>query len=152
MPKAFRIPNDRKGLLSWEHAVQKLEESKNYWVATTRPDGRPHVMPVWGLWVSGVFYFGGDRSSRKSRNLAANPAIVVHLESGDDVVIVEGKAREVTDRAELASLREPSMKKYGMAGGSGDPNEVAFAVRPKTVFAWRISQFPKSATRWRFLA
>src|SRR2546427_4666203 len=46
-----------EGLLPWEWAVERLTESHNYWVATTRPEGRPHVMPVWGIWVESVFYF-----------------------------------------------------------------------------------------------
>lgn len=151
MPKGYGVPVHNKGLLSWQDTVQKLEKSINYWVATTRPDGRPHVMPVWGLWVNGAFYFGGDRSSRKSRNLAANPAVVVHLESGNDVVIVEGIATEVSNREELEPVRDASLKKYGMAGGSGNsPTEVVYAVRPQVAFAWRISEFPKSATRWSF--
>ncbi len=40
-----------KGLLPWSWAVEFLSKGRNYWVATTRPDGRPHVMPVWGIWM-----------------------------------------------------------------------------------------------------
>src|SRR5712692_1387743 len=82
------------GLLPWGPAEARLGAAHNYWLSTTRPDGRPHAMPVWGVWRDGVLYVGTDRGSRKARNLAANPACVVHLESGDDVVILEGVAEE----------------------------------------------------------
>lgn len=69
--------------------------ARNYWVVTTRSDGKPHSVPVWSIWLDETFYFGTDRRSRKGRNLATNPGLVVHLESGDDVVILEGVAEEV---------------------------------------------------------
>jgi len=59
-------------------------------------DGLPHAVPVWGVWVDGALYFGTDRRSRKARNLATNQGAVVHLESGDDAVILEGFAEEIT--------------------------------------------------------
>src|SRR5215813_698320 len=96
--------HDGEGLLPWEWALERLTVSHNYLLSTTRPDGRPHVMPVWGLWLEGAFYFGTDRRSRKSRNLTENPAIAVHLESGDDVVILEGRAAEVQDAALVSAI------------------------------------------------
>lgn len=61
------------GLLPWSWASERLAEAHNYFVATTRPDGRPHVMPVWGLWLDDTFYFSTGRESRKARNLEGNP-------------------------------------------------------------------------------
>src|SRR5436305_12648196 len=80
----------RDEMLTWDEARRRLAESRNYWVCTTRSDGRPHVAPVWGLWMDEAFYFSTDASSVKGRNLAARPDVVVNLESGDDVVVVEG--------------------------------------------------------------
>ncbi len=77
-----------------------------------------------------------DRRSRKGRNLAEQPAIAVHLESGDDVVILEGAADRVC--------------KYAMRVGAIPGDTGAFAVSPRTVFAWREKDFPVSATRWLF--
>jgi hypothetical protein len=101
-------------------------------------------VPVWGLWLDQRFFFGGG--GVKARNLAANPAVVVHLASGEEVVIVEG----VYDPgAELrpalrARLRAASVAKYGAGGG----DEAVFVVRPRTVLAWH--RLPDDATRWRF--
>jgi hypothetical protein len=125
-----------------------MSKAHNYWISTTRPDGRPHVMPVWGVWIEQKFYFGTDRRSRKGRNLARQPAIVVHLESGDDVVIMEGVAEQVTDSPSLAAVDFAYNAKYGMQV-SGHPGDTGiYAVSPQKVFAWREKDFPVSATRW----
>lgn len=136
-------------MLSWSHAEELLSAVRNYWVATTSPDGRPHVTRVWGLWVNGTFYFGASPSSRKARNLAENPNVAVHLESGGDVVIVEGTAEVVKDPDPTLAARiaAASTAKYGV--GSEDI-EGSYAVRPRVVFAWSESSFPATATRWLF--
>ena len=71
--------------LPWGWATERLSRARNYWIATTRPAGKPHSRPVWGVWLDDGFFFGSGRHSAKSRNPAANSAIVVHLESGDVV-------------------------------------------------------------------
>ena len=150
MPHGYGIAKGSKDQMAWSDVERQLAKAKNYWVGTTRPDGRPHAMPVWGLWLDGVFYFSSEGGSRKARNIAANPQVVVHLESGDDVVIIEGTAERIADRALFAKVDAAYKKKFGMGLG-GIPGDVGvFAVRPKVVFAWRERDFPKSATKWRF--
>ncbi len=108
MPEGYGVPDTDEGVLDWSWAVARLESALNYWFATTRPDGRPHAMPAWAVWLDGTLYFEGSPLTRRARNIAANPAVVVHLESGDDVVILEGEAREVGKagaRARRAALR-----------------------------------------------
>ena len=83
---------DGRGLLPWEWAVERLTKSRNYWVATTCPDGRPHCVPVWGIWLDDAFYFSSGAKSRKARNLAANPNCVVCPEDGTQAVSLEGVA------------------------------------------------------------
>lgn len=137
-------------MLPWADAVERLTASRNYWVVTTRPDGRPHAAPVWGLWLEGAVYFSTDRRSRKGRNLAANRELVVHLESGDDPVIVEGRAEEATDDGLRRRLDDAYERKYGMRLLSHPGDVVIYGVRPRVAFAWRERDFPASATRWRF--
>src|SRR4051812_9693775 len=86
------IDQPAEGLLPWSFVDERRATAHNYWVVTSSAAGRPHAAPVWGLWLDGRFYFSTDPASRKGRNLAANPALVVHLESGDDAVILEGTA------------------------------------------------------------
>jgi hypothetical protein len=104
MPHGYGIAKGSKDQMAWSDVERQLAKAKNYWVGTTRPDGRPHAMPVWGLWLDGVFYFSSEGGSRKARNIAANPQVVVHLESGDDVVIIEGTAERIADRALFAKV------------------------------------------------
>src|SRR5919199_4432032 len=105
------------GMLPWSRVTERLESARNYWVVTTRSDGKPHSVPVWGIWLDETFYFDTDRRSRKGRNLATNPGLVVHLESGDDVVILEGVAEEVVDSSLLAHIGDVYAAKYGLSGG-----------------------------------
>jgi general stress protein 26 len=106
-------------------------------------------MPVWGLWFEDAFYFSSHPDSRKARNLASNPAVVVHLESGDEVVVIEGEAAEVTDAALRQRLSEDYTRKYefevSFTGGRG-----LLAVRPRVAYAWRERDFPATATRFEF--
>src|SRR5271166_5315537 len=84
MPPTYGLKK-REKYLPFSHAEARLAKARNYWICTARPDGRPHSIPVWGFWIDGALYFGTARSSRKSLNLAHNPAISIHLDSGDDV-------------------------------------------------------------------
>jgi general stress protein 26 len=138
------------GLLAWDWAAERLERARNYWVASASPDGRPHAAPIWGLWLDGVFYFSTARASRKGQNLAANPRTVVHLESGDEVVIVEGAVEEVRREKDLARLAAAYGEKYTLQITFGDPASVVYSLRPELAFAWREVDFPESATRFRF--
>lgn len=92
VPPMYGLKKDKK-YLPWSHAEERLAKSRNYWICKARHDGRPHSIPVWGLWLEGALYFGTARASRKAGNLAHKPAVSVHLESGDDVVILEGGGR-----------------------------------------------------------
>ena len=139
-----------KGLLPWSWAVERLVGAHTYWIATTRPNGRPHVMPVWGLWLDDAFYFSTGRNSRKARNLAANAECVVTLDHSGEQVIIEGVAHEATDTLILKQCWEAYNAKYhwdveGM-------NEPFFAVRPRVAFGFieNDEAFTTTATRWLF--
>ena len=138
--------NQGSGLFPWTAVREKMAAARNYWVATVRPDERPHAAPVWGLWVDDTFYFSTGRESRKAKNLSENPAIVVHLESGDDVIIVEGNVTVVTDEATLDGLDTLYKAKYQVDLMKEEP---VFAVRPQTAYAWLEKDFGGSATRWQ---
>ena len=144
----YGIPSHSRGMLSWEYVEESMAGARNYWVATVRPDGRPHVTPVWGLWVDGALYFGAGPRTRKGRNLAENSNVGVHLESGEDVVILEGVAEVVTDpdAGLVERLFVASSAKYGM--GSSDV-EGSYVVRPRVAFAWSAGS-PRTFTRWVF--
>jgi general stress protein 26 len=129
-------------------------EAPVYWVSSTRSDGRPHAMPTWGTWLDDSFWFEGGAETQRMKNLARNPAAVVHVERGDDVVIVEGEAERVFELApELAARLKDGFAKYIETHGyEADPkiweNGGIWRVRPRKVLAW--SAFPTDATRWWF--
>ena len=108
MPEGYGVPETDEGMLDWSWAVERLEPALNYWFADHAPDGRPHAMPAWAVWLDGTLYFEGSPMTRRARNMAANPAVVVHLESGDDVVILEGRpARSASPSARWRSGSPP---------------------------------------------
>jgi nitroimidazol reductase NimA-like FMN-containing flavoprotein (pyridoxamine 5'-phosphate oxidase superfamily) len=147
----YGVPKDKKGLLPWSHVTERMAEAQNYWICTVSPDGRPHATPVWGLWLDDRLYFGGGPQTRRNRNLAENPAVCVHLESGSDVIILHGDAQELRapDQSLVTRLIEISKKKYGYAPKPEDYEAPGTCVlRPRWALAWK--QFPKDATRWSF--
>ena len=148
--KGYGVPSTEKGMLPWEWAVERLEQARNYWVSTTRPDGRPHAMPVWGIWLDGAFFFGSGRDSAKSRNLAANPAIVVHLESGDETVILEGLAEPLVDGELDRRVVAAYGPKYGFTPDSSGEADPWFVVRPKRAYVWTERDYTSSATQFDF--
>ena len=148
--ESYGIKPDGKGLIAWDDVCMRLAKSRNYWVATSRPDGRPHSMPVWGVWLDGALIFGTDRNSRKARNLQRQPDAIVHLESGDDAVILECAAREITDASELAAINAAYKKKYKMKLTEAPGTPYIVAMKPRLAFAWQERDFPVSATRWKF--
>lgn len=143
----------RKQYLPFSHAEDRLAKSRNYWICTSRPDGRPHSIPVWGFWIDGAVYFGTASASRKARNLTQNAAVSIHLDSGDDVVILEGTAVEVdlTDKSIVKQVDAASRAKYKMPL-MVTPGTVLYSVRPRVVLAWTEKDFPHNATRWQFAA
>lgn len=150
----YGIPATLDGTLPWDWARERLRDALVYWIATTRPDGRPHVMPIWGAWLDDTFLFEGGPDTRRARNLRTNAHAVVHLEHGNDVVIVEGVADLMPDPApELERRLMDGFAKY-QASHDYTPDPANWRgggirrIRPITVFGW--SDYPVDTTRWRF--
>src|SRR5258708_8796630 len=125
------------GLLPWSWAEERLKSSRNYWLVSTWPDGRPHAMPVWGMWHEDQFWFSSSKASRKARNLTANPRCVVTTEDADNPVVVEGTARLITSPQELALMLNLENTKYSTSYGIEmlDPaNNPTFRVQPDRAF------------------
>ncbi len=137
-------------MLTWAAVERALAKSRNYWIVSASTKGVPHAAPVWGLWFQGAVWFATDLKSRKGINIIANPAIVVHLESGDDVVILEGRAERITSAKALDTFADAYKKKYAFRPDPKDPNSAFFRLRHTMALAWHESNFPKSATKWSF--
>jgi len=155
-PRMFGQPVG-SGRLSWQWVTERLTRARTYWIATTCPDGRPHSRPVWGIWLDDTFYF--STGSLAAQNLTASSAITVHLESGSEVVIMEGMAETASERPLVELVVNRYNEKYHW---NVDPNHLPgpfYAVHPKKVFGWHFEESelnPEStalgnATRWRFV-
>jgi nitroimidazol reductase NimA-like FMN-containing flavoprotein (pyridoxamine 5'-phosphate oxidase superfamily) len=131
-------------MLSWEWAVERLSAARNYWICSTRPDGSPHAAPVWGLWHDDAVVFSTAPASRKGRNLARDGRVAVHLESGDEVVILEGEVEEAAFDDRIADAYEA---KYGYRPQGARP---WLRVRARVGYAWLEADYPGTATRFAF--
>lgn len=144
--------------LEWAVVEGWLTDSNEYWLASTRPDGRPHVVPRWGVWLDNVFWYDGSPATRHTRNVEQNPACALHLENGWSMVtIIEGTSRqsepilgELGDR-----LAAQYARKYKAHGYAPEPDawsgELAGGMRvliPEKAIAW--TQFPTDMTRFAF--
>jgi len=144
----YGIDEDRKGLLHWSWAVDLLSKTRNYFFTSVRSDGRPHVMPVWGVWMGDRFYFGTGRKSVKARNLAVNANCVLCPGGADKAVILEGTAAKVTDKSILKKFAAAYLKKYKF--DITTMNEPVYSIRPRVVYGQIERTYVKTATRWTF--
>jgi PPOX class probable F420-dependent enzyme len=89
------------------HTAERLRTEEILWLASVRPDGRPHLVPVWFLWEGETILLFSQPDSQKIRNLRQNPAVMVSLDSadrGEDVIVLEGIAELVDDPEFTTSL------------------------------------------------
>lgn len=155
MPQGYGVESADR-FLSWDQVEAELIDAKNYWLATVRPDGRPHVVPRWGVWVASAFWYDGSPQTRHVQNLETNSNCSLHLESGTRVVIVDGRSI-VPDplSLELATALSAEFKrKYGPEyqpepdSWDGDQRGGMRTIRPVSALAW--TNFPQDLTRFRF--
>jgi hypothetical protein len=152
--------------IPWDRARERLEVdagiSPTHWLATVRPDGRPHVMSVWTVWVEGAFYFVAGPTSHESKNLAHNAHCVIAVASSGLDLVVEGEATQVSDETRLQQIADayavqgwhPAVR-HGVfyaddgAPGTGPPPYDVYEVVPMIVIGLDTDE-PYGATRWRF--
>ena len=180
-PNGGKQPLDEKNLdgygappIAWSRVRERLEQGftqspgsggparHTCWLATVRPDGRPHVMPLGILWVDGAFYFTAGLGTRKAKNLARDPHCVITVATYDFDLVFEGEATKVIGDAELQRIADayaaegwqPTVRdgalyaEYSAPSAGPRPWEV-YEVAPTTVFALGTAE-PYGASRWRF--
>ena len=111
----YGIPKTAKGILPWSWARERLDRAIVYWLATAGADGAPHLIPIWGAWVGDRWYVEGG-PVRWQRNLRANPKLAIHVEFGEEVVMVEGTAKEIV-APEVARRGRPPRRVRQVQGG-----------------------------------
>jgi hypothetical protein len=104
------LRRDDPGTTSWNVVRERLanpEHQRTSWLATVRPDGQPHLMPIIAIWIDGAFYVVAGEGTRKGRNLAADDRCVIAttsttLPSLD--IVAEGRAVPLTDDDEVRRI------------------------------------------------
>ncbi len=143
----------------WDDIERLLTDAQLYWIVTVRRDGRPHAVPLVGVWHDGAFVFCTGPDEQKAHNLAANPRVAVTTggmgaagwATGKDVV-VEGTAHRVTDADTLQTLADAWFAKYdndwkyevrgqefvelSHSGGATEGGAWVFRVAPTKVLAF----------------
>ncbi len=144
--------------LPWSWAAAKLADGRNYWIVTASASGRPHALPVWGVWADDEhrFAFSCGPRSRKAANLEANPQITIAVDDTVECLSIEGRAARVTDEARVTTWIDRYLTKYRPVA----PDLTAEFMRanlvveivPERAFAVieREDEFASRATRWRF--
>ena len=154
--------------LEWERVMAALDRTRDlpvsdsashYWISTTRPDGRPHVMGVGIFWDDGSFYLVSGPRTQKSRNLAHDPRCTVSVAAPGLDIVAEGKARILRDDAELQRIatlfgdwgpqaRDGAFWHEYSAPSAGPPPWDVYEISPTTIYAVATAE-PNGATRWR---
>lgn len=153
--QGYDVPDDLDGVLPFEWARERLVANRNYWVGTVDPQGRPHSMPVWGIWWEDAFWFSCAPDALKARNLAGNPNVVVTVDDTVEVVSVEGVAEAIQPPADVA---DGWGAKYAESEGEAAElsaffaSGAAFRVTPTKAIGIieRPEDFSRRATRWVF--
>jgi hypothetical protein len=147
----------------WAQAREGLADMRRYWLTTVRPDRRPHVMPLFAVWLDGAIYFTASNASRKARNLQRDPHCVISAGAEALDLVVEGQAVKVRDEATLRRVAAAYAAKYGWqltvrdgtyfadygAPSAGPPPYDLYQVTPAVAFGLGTAE-PFGATRWRF--
>jgi Pyridoxamine 5'-phosphate oxidase len=136
--------------LSWTTAEAWLAGARYYWLATTRPDGRPYSAPIWAVWSDAQLYFTTSPETATARNLAVRSDAVAHAESGSEVVILEGQAKRLPPDAVPADVVDAYEAKYGWRLDPSDAGMPYYALRPRVARTWLSSDIRATATRWEF--
>lgn len=151
--------------IPWSRAQELLDAgdaAATWWLATARPDGRPHLTGVGALWTDGKLYFVSGAGTRKARNLAKNANCVLSASLKGLDLVIEGKARKVTDKATLdrvaklyaaqgwpATVAGKALTAPYSAPSAGPPPWDLYVLMAKTAFGVAAAE-PHGATRWRF--
>lgn len=142
------------GFIPWHKVDLPLRATRSIWLSTTRPDGRPHAVPVWFVWDGESLYFATQAHSQKGLNLAHQSWVVAHLGDGDDTIIPEGPSEVVTDSAEIERLNAMYMEKYvdphsGAQATIPNAGDNIYRVQVQHVMTWEYGVVG-TRTDWRF--
>ena len=140
--------------VDWDWVAAQLTESRHYWLSSVRPNGKPHIVPRWAVYVDGKIYYDGSPETRHARNIETNPNICVNLESGSEVIMLEGTSRaadkpspELAKRLSTEYKRKYKELEYAPEPDSWDGGGL-FVFIPRHCIAW--TKFNENPTKFVF--
>jgi Pyridoxamine 5'-phosphate oxidase len=154
----------RPDAMPWAEAEQRMRKGGWFWLASVRPNGAPHVMPLFAAWSGSSLFIASKNTTRKSRNLVADGRCVITTDTGDLHLIIEGVAARVVDVDTLhrgadafrAIYDWPTKvtgdqldADYGAPTSGGPPYDV-FQIVPHKAFGFPTDGESFAPTRWRF--
>ena len=101
--------SDAKGA----HVDARLRAEPIIWLSSVRPDGRPHLVPIWFVWDGATILFFSQPAAQKVRNLRHSPQVMLALDSadeGEDIVLLNGRAELLGTDAPQSTLPEYAAK------------------------------------------
>lgn len=151
-PKGYA--DNPSSFLTWEWVAARLTDSKHYWLCSVRPNGHPHVVPRWGVFLDNKFYYDGSTETRHSQNIMSNPYVTLHLENGEKAIILEGTSQPAgkPDPQFAKRLASAISEKYKDLGYTASPDQWdeggLFVFTPRQCIAW--SNFSQNPTKFIF--
>ena len=154
--------------LEWKRVIDALngtgdlevgDSASRFWIATTRPDGRPHMAAVGIVWDDGTFYLSTGARTQKGKNLAHDPRCTVSIAAPGIDIVVEGEAKIIRDDAELQRIavlyddwgpqvRDGAFWHEFSAPSAGPPPWDVYEITPTTFYGVATAE-PHGATRWK---
>ncbi|MBE7432888.1 MAG: pyridoxamine 5'-phosphate oxidase family protein [Anaerolineales bacterium] len=137
----------------WEYVEEKLTNAKHYWMCSVRPNGRPHVVPRWAVYLDGRLYYDGSPETRHARNIFENPNVTVNLEDGQKAIILEGiTVPAPKPTPEFAQRLVAAFHKYAEDGYTPEATQWdeggLFVFTPRQCIAWTV--FFENPTKFIF--
>ena len=110
---------------------RRLQTEQNLWLATVRPTGTPHLVPIWFVWVNSRIYLCTAANSVKVRNLRQNPQVAIALEDGTKPIVIEGLAQPI-EQADAAVVAE-FQRKYEWDITTDDTYTQVIEIKPTKI-------------------
>jgi hypothetical protein len=156
--------------IPWARALDQLDKLEprggsrgpTCWLATTRPDGRPHIAGVVGFWADDRLYFVSGPTTRKARNLAADGRCSFAISLPDLDIVFDGTAIRVADAQTLVRVARSFAARGWPLEVVGELVTASFAAPTAPPPPWHLHAFTPTtalgvatasaggATRWRF--
>lgn len=156
LPEGY-IKRTPRGMLTWSDAEEILDAGRYFWLSTTNPDGGPHLVQQWGVWVDQVLWFEGSDRTRWARNLARDPRLAFGTQIADRAVYGRARVELVRgpDFALATKIARRYAAKYGRSFGYRPTPEqyvtgYVFRAPPTKIIAFDVKRFNTSAARFTF--